>query len=124
MPSNLKSISGTAIIAYSCNSAYQLGKCCVAAGSPFYVGFSDNLLVVSDQFGTQNLFRDSLLPLAKRMLEGWTVGAAVEATRTDLINYTKTYKPVELISVPMWYNRKYLVIEGDSSWQLHVTKDS
>jgi len=118
MPSNLKSISGTAIIAYSCNSALQLGKCCVAAGSPFYVGFSDNLLVVSDRFGTQNLFKDSLLPLAKRILEGWTVGAAVEATRVDLLNYTKLYKPVELISVPMWYNKKYLTQLGNPNWRL------
>jgi len=118
MPSNLKSISGTAIIAYSCNSAYQLGKCAITYGAPMYVGFTDNLLVVSDRFGTQNLFKDSLLPLAKRILEGWNIGAAVEATRTDLLNYTKTYKPVELISVPMWYNKKYLTLLGDSNWKL------
>jgi len=120
MPSNLKAIAGVGIVAFSCHSAHQLGKCCVAAGSPFYIGFSDNLIVVSDQFGTQNIFKESLLPLAKRILEGWTVGAAAEATSSDLLNNVKLYKPVELISVPLWYNKKYLIQLGDPNWKLII----
>jgi hypothetical protein len=118
MPGNLSVAHGMAIVAYSCHSAYQLGKCAIKFGSPNYIGFSDSLIVVSDRFGTQDIYKESLLPLAKRILEGWTAGAAVEATRSDLFNNIKLYKPVELISVPLWYNRKYLEQLGDPNWKL------
>jgi len=118
MPSNLKVIEGTAIVAYSCHSGAQLSKCAIQYGSPMYIGFSDSLIVVSDKFGTQNIFKESLLPLAKRLLEGWTAGDAIDAARNDLLNNVKLYKPVELISVPLYYNKKYLVLEGNPGWRL------
>lgn len=118
MPSNLKAISGTAIIAFSCHSGAQLSKCAIQYGSPAYVGFADNLIVVSDKYGTQNIFRDALLPLAYHILEGWTIGAATDQARVDLLEFVKKYKPVELVSVPLYYNRKYLVLEGDHNWKL------
>lgn len=116
--SNLSAISGTAIIAYSCHSGAQLSKCATAYGSPAYVGFSDNLIVVSDKFGTQNIFKDALLPMAYRVLEGSPIGMAVDEARTTLLEKVKLYKPVELISVPLYYNRKYLVLEGNPNWRL------
>lgn len=118
MPNNLKAISGTAIIAFSCHSGAQLSKCAIQYGSPAYAGFADNLIVVSDKYGTQNIFRDALLPLAYHILEGWTIGAATEQARVDLLEFVKKYKPVEFVSVPLYYNRKYLVLEGDHNWKL------
>lgn len=118
MPSNLKSIAGTAIIAYSCHSGAQLGKCAISYGSPAYVGFADNLIVVSDKYGTQNIFKDALLPLSYRILEGSPIGMAVDAARTMIYDAVKKFKPVELVSVPLWYNLKYLVLHGDPNWKL------
>lgn len=116
--SNLNTISGTAVIAYSCHSGAQLSKCAIKYDSPAYVGFSDNLIVVSDKFGTQNIFKESLLPMAYQILEGTPIGMAVNETRNILLEKTKLYKVVELISVPLWYNRKYLVLEGNPNWRL------
>ena len=118
MSSNMKAISGTAIVAFSCHSAAQLGKCAVAYGSPAYVGFSDNLIVVSDKYGMQNIFKDTLLPLAKRILDGWTIGDSVEKTRKELYDTVKLYKPVELLAVGLWYDRKYLMAHGDINWRM------
>jgi hypothetical protein len=118
MPSNLKMVSGMGIVAFSCHSAYQLGKCCVAAGSPFYIGFSDSLVITSDKYGNQNIFKETLLPLSKRILDGWPIGTAVEQTREDLLNTVKQYKIIELVSVPLWYDRKYLTQLGDPNWRL------
>lgn len=118
MPGNLKVVKNMGIVAFSCHSAAQLGKCCVAAGSPFYIGFSDSLVITSDKYGTQDIFKESLLPLAKRILDGWNIGASVEATHNDLLNNVKLYKPIELVSVPLWYNRKYLTQLGDPKWKL------
>ena len=117
-PSNLNAISGMAVIAYSCHSGAQLSKCAIQYGSPAYVGFSDNLIVVSDKYGTQNIYKDALLPIAQHVLENWTIGEAVQQARNDLLSAVKQYKPVELISVPLYYNRKYLVLEGNPDWRL------
>jgi len=118
MPSNLKAISGTAIIAYSCHSGAQLSRCAIQYGSPAYVGFSDNLIVVSDKYGMQNIFKEALLPMAYRVLEGNPIGMAVDEARANLLESVKKYKPVELISVPLYYNFKYLVAHGDMNWKL------
>lgn len=117
-PSNLSILKGVAVVAFSCNTGVQLAKCAIKYGSPGYTGFADNLLIVSDAYGTQLLFRDALMPLAYHILEGWTIGAATEQTRMDLLNTVKLYKSVELISVPMWYNKKYLTQLGDPNWKL------
>lgn len=118
MPSNLKAISGTAVIAYSCHSGAQLSKCAVAYGSPAFVGFSDNLIVVSDKFGIQDIFKDALMPMAYRIIEGTPIGMAVDETRMTLLEKVKLYKPIELISVPLYFNRTYLVLEGNPNWRL------
>ncbi len=117
-PSNLKSISGTSIIAYSCHAAYQLGRCSIQYGAPSFTGFTDSLVITSDKYGTQNIFKDALLPLSKRILDGWRIGMAVEQTREDLLKTVKQYKIVELVSVPLWYDRKYLTQLGDPNWSL------
>jgi hypothetical protein len=118
MPNNLKALSGTAIIAYSCHAAHQLGRCSIKYGIPCFTGFSDSLVITSDKFGTQNIFKEALLPLSKRILDGWPVGTAVEQTREDLLNTVKQYKIIELVSVPLWYDRKYLTQLGDPNWRL------
>ncbi len=120
MPSNLNVVKNMGVVAFSCHSAYQLGKCCVAAGSPFYVGFSDSLVITSDKYGTQNIFKEALLPLSKRILDGWKIGAAVEQTRDDLLNTVKQYKIVELVSVPLYFDLKYLTVHGDTNWRLNI----
>jgi len=117
-PGNLNAISGTAIIAFSCHSGAQLGKCAIQYGAPAYVGFSDSLIIVSDKYGTQNIYKEALLPIARHVLENWTIGEAVQQARDDIMSAVKLYKPVELISVPLYYNRKYLVLEGNSNWRL------
>lgn len=120
MLSNLDVIKGTAVIAYASHAASQLGPEITMAGSPCFVGFSDSLIVVSDKDNTLNIFKESLLPLAKRILYGWTVGKAVEATRIDLLNKIKEYKVKgsDLISIPMFYNRRSLTLLGDPNWKL------
>ncbi len=118
MPNNLRALSGTAIIAYSCHAAYQLGRCSIKYGIPSFTGFSDSLVITSDKYGTQNIFKEALLPLSKRILDGWNIGAAVEQTREELLNTVKQYKVIELVSVPLWYDRKYLTQLGDPNWKL------
>lgn len=118
MPSNLKVLKGMAVVAYSCHSGYQLGKCAVKYGSPAYVGFSDSLIVVSDKYGMQNIFKDALMPMAYKILTGIPIGTAVELTRAELYDTVKQFKPVELLSVPLWYDRKYLILHGDPNWSI------
>ena len=141
---NLHVVAGTAVIAYSSHAASQLGPEIIKAGSPAFVGFSEELVIVSDETKTQDIsrgvfavgdngtllyytrtqdiFRDALLPLAKRILQGWTVGAAVEATRIDLLNKIKEYKAKgdDLISLPMFYNKRSLTLLGDPNWKLKL----
>ena len=116
--SNLSVVKGMAVVAYSCNAATQLGKCMIAYGSPAFVGFSDSLIVVSDAFGMQDIFRDTLMPMAHKILTGMPIGAAVELTKADLRETVLQYKPIELISVPLEYNREYLELLGDPNWSL------
>lgn len=118
MPSNLRVVNGMGVLAYSCHSGAQLGKCAIKYGAPMYIGWSDSLILISDKFGSQNIFRDALMPMAQRILQGWPAGLAVEQTRTDLYNLTKLYKPVELIATGLWYDKKYLTMWGDQNWSL------
>lgn len=118
MPSNLHAVSGIAVISYSNYAGGQLGQNMIKGGCPALIGFSEDLIVVSDKDRTQNIFKDSLLPLAKRVLEGLPVGDAVEATRSDLLNIVKKYKAVKLISVPLFSNIKQLTLLGNPKWKL------
>ena len=117
---NLNVVAGTAVIAYSSRAASQLGQEIIKAGSPAFVGFSEYLIIVSDNTGTQDIFKESLLPLAKRILEGWTVGNVVKAAHVDLLNKIKEYKVkgYDLISMPLFYNEKSLTLLGDPNWKL------
>jgi hypothetical protein len=112
MPSNLGAIKDIGIVAMSCDSAYQLGRCAVNYGAPFYIGFQDKLIIVSDAYGSQNIYRDALLPIAKNLLIGWEVGAVVEKTKDDL------YKPVELLSVTLYYDLTYFTAHGNLKWRM------
>jgi len=116
--SNLSVVKNMAVVAYSCNAAAQLGKCMVAYGAPAFVGFSDSLIVVSDKFGMQDMFKDALMPMAERILIGMPIGTAVELTKAELYDAVKQYKPIELLSVPLWYNRKYLQLIGNPNWAI------
>jgi hypothetical protein len=118
MPSNLRVVKNMGIVAFSCHSAAQLGKCATKYGAPMYIGWSDSLILISDKFGSQNIFRDALIPMAQRILQGWPAGLAMEQTRTDLYNLAKLYKPVELIATGLWYDKKYLTMWGDQNWGL------
>lgn len=117
-PSNLRTLKNTAVIAYSCHAAYQLGRCIIKYGSPCFVGFSDSLIIVSDQYKTQDIFKEALMPMARQVLLGVPIGTAVDVARAELLRLVKSFKPVELISVPLYYNRKYLVLHGDANWKL------
>ncbi len=116
--SNLQVLKGVAVVAYSCHSGAQLAKCAIKYGSPLYIGFSDNLIVVSDAYRMQDVFKTGLMPMAYHILEGWSAGEAVKQTQEDLYNLVRLYKVVELLSVPLWYNKKYLTQLGDPNWRL------
>lgn len=118
MPSNLHAVSGTAVISYSNYAGGQLGQNMIKAGCPVLAGFGEDLIFVSDTVGTQDIFKESLLPLAKRVLEGRTMGEAVEATRSDLSSSIQKYKAYEVISLPLFYNMKQLTLLGDPNWKL------
>jgi len=124
--SNLN-VTGTAVIAYSSHAAAQLGPEIIKAGSPCFVGFSDQLIVVSDKIAplvqaTENIFKESLLPLAFHILDGWTVGAAVYAARRDMLTIVMQNKERKIISIPIFANRKSLTYFGDPNWKLKVPK--
>lgn len=118
VPDNLQSVAGMAVIAYSSLAEQQLGPEIIKAGSPCFVGFSDQLIIVSDKHGSENIFKESLLPLAKRILRGWTVGAAVEQTRSDLLAAVMERRDNEFISISLFANRKGLKYLGNPNWKL------
>jgi len=122
MHSNLDAVAGTAVIAYASYAGSQLGPEIIKAGSPAFVGFSDSLVIVSDKHGTENIFKESLLPLAFHILDGWTVGAAVYAARRDMLTIVMQNKERKLISIPIFANRKSLTYFGDPNWKLKVPK--
>ncbi len=118
MPNNLGAVVGAAVIAYSDHSASQLGPAIIKSGSPSFAGFSQSLVITSDRAETQDIFKNSLLLLAKRILEGHSMGEAVEETRADLLKNARKYEKYELISLPLLYNRKFLTQLGDPDWNL------
>ncbi|MBU0778291.1 hypothetical protein KKF82_08550, partial [Patescibacteria group bacterium] len=62
-PPNLKLLRDAIVVTFSCHSASQLGMCAVRYGARAYVGFSDYMMFTSDGAGSQDLFRDALLPM-------------------------------------------------------------
>lgn len=115
---NLDVLKGIAVISYSNYTAGELGQNMIKAGCPSLAGFSDNLIVVSDKNNTQYIFKDCLLLLAKRVLMAYTMGEATEIMRRYILNQVKLYKTKEFISIPLFYNGKYLTQFGDPGWKL------
>lgn len=121
-PGNLHNLNGTIVVAYSCHTSNELGKQMIAAGAKAFVGFSDYLMFTEDDVSIQDVFRDALLPLSEKIMNGYTVEEAVEQTRNNLIEITKQWKPVKYVSVPMYWNYKYMELLGDPKASLSSTR--
>jgi hypothetical protein len=118
--SNLNILKGVIVITFSCHSSSQLGKCAIKYGARAYVGFSDYMMFTSDRLGSENLFKDRLIPLAVEILNGKTVGEAVHSTKTALIDAAKKWKPVKYLSIPMMWNAEYMEVLGDMNARIRV----
>lgn len=118
MKSNLHAVSGIAVISYSNYTAGQLGQNMIRAGCPALAGFSDDVILASAKDGIESIFKDSLLPLAMRILEGMPVGDSVFSTYIDLVNKIKEYRAYKHIYLPLFYNLKSLTVLGDLNWKL------
>ncbi len=116
--SNLKSLRGSIVVTFSCHSASQLGKCAIKYGARAYIGFSDFLMFTSDEFGSQDLFRDALLPMALRLIDGKSVGEAVAATKYALYSSAKHYKRIKYLSIPFLWDYEYMQVQGDMNAKL------
>jgi hypothetical protein len=117
-PPNLKLLRDAIVVTFSCHSASQLGKCAVKYGARAYVGFNDYMMFTSDSRGSQNLFRDALLPMVLELLNGRTVGEAVDITKEALLAATKQWKPVKYLAIPMMWNHEYMEVLGDINARL------
>ena len=117
-PPNIGALKGSIVITFSCHSASQLGKCAIKYGSRAYVGFSDYMMFTSDNAGSQDLFRDALLPMVLELLNGRTVGEAVAITKWSLYSAAKQWKPIKYLSIPMYWNYEYMEVLGDMDARL------
>lgn len=116
--SNLSLLKDAIVVTFSCHSASQLGKCAVMYGAKAYVGFSDFMMFTSDGMGSQDLFRDALLPMVTELIDGKTVGEAVEATKAALLAAAKQWKPVKYLAIPFMWNHEYMQVLGDLNARL------
>jgi len=121
-PENLHDLNGTIVVAYSCHASNELGKQMISAGAKAFVGFRDYLMFTEDDVSIQDVFRDALLPLSKRIMDGYTVSESVDQTRKELIRITKEWKQVKYVSVPMYWNYKYMELLGDSNASLNCPR--
>ena len=64
------------------------------------------------------LFKEKLLPLALEILNGKTVGEAVQVTKTALITAAKKWKSVKYLAIPMMWNAEYMQVLGDINARL------
>ncbi len=117
-PPNLKLLRDAIVVTFSCHSASRLGKCAIKYVARAYVGFSDYMMFTSDRMGSQDLFRDALLPMALELINGRTVGEAVEVTKQALYAAAKQWKPVKYLAIPMYWNYEYMQVEGDMNARL------
>lgn len=115
---NLQLLKDAVVVTFSCHSASQLGKCAVKYGARAYVGFSDYMMFTSDGAGSQDLFRDALLPMAIELINGKTVGEAVAVTKAALLAAAKQWKPVKYMAIPFYWNYEYMQVEGDLNARL------
>ena len=121
-PANLHSLKDTIVVAYSCHASNELGKQMISAGAKAFIGFKDYLMFTEDDVSIQDVFRDALLPLSKRIMDGNTVQEAVDLTKTGIIDITKQWKQVKYVSVPMYWNYKYMELLGDKNASLNSTR--
>lgn len=117
-PPNLKLLRDAIVVTFSCHSASQLGKCAIKYGARAYIGFTDYMMFTSDSMGSQNLFRDALLPMVLELLNGKTVEEAVDITKEVLLAVTKQWKPVKYVAIPMMWNHEYMQVLGDLNARL------
>lgn len=117
-PENLNVLKDSIVVTFSCHSSSQLGKCAVKHGARAYVGFSDYLMFTVDSVGSQDLFRDALLPMVTELIDGKTVSDAVATTKSALITAAKQWKPVKYLSIPMYWNYEYMQVIGDLNAKL------
>lgn len=112
-PPNLGLLRDAIVVTFSCHSASQLGKCAIKYGARAYVGFTDYMMFTSDNAGSQDLFRDALLPMVLELVNGKTVGDAVAATKEALLAAAKLWKPIKYLSIPMYWNYEYMQVLGN-----------
>ena len=117
-PSNMGGLKDAIVVTFSCHSASQLGKCAVKYGARAYIGFSDFMMFTSDGVGSQKLFRDALLPMAIELVNGKTVGEAVDATKAALYSAAKQWKSIKYLAIPFYWNYEYMQVEGDMNARL------
>lgn len=117
-PPNLKLLRDAIVVTFSCHSASQLGKCAIKYGARAYIGFTDYMMFTADSMGSQNLFRDALLPMVLELLNGRTVGEAAEITKATLLTAAKQWKPVKYLAIPMMWNHEYMEVLGDINARL------
>lgn len=117
-PPNLNLLRNAIVVTFSCHSSSQLGKCAIKYGARAYIGFSDYMMFTSDGKGSQDLFRDALLPMAIELINGKTVGEAVETTKAALYSAAKQYKPVKYLAIPFYWNYEYMQVLGDLNARL------
>lgn len=118
LPPNLDILKGMIVITFSCHSTSQLGKCAIRYGARAYVGFGDYMMFTSDRLGSETLFKEALMPMAIEVINGKTVGEAVEITKNELLSKAKRWKPVKYLSIPMMWNHEYMEVLGDMNARL------
>ncbi len=117
-PPNLDILKDVIVVTFSCHSSSQLGKCAIKYGARAYVGFSDYLMFTTDRLGSENLFKERLMPLAIELINGKTVGEAVDITKNALVSGAKKWKSIMWLSVPMMWNAEYMQVLGDMNARL------
>lgn len=117
-PPNLRLLRDAIVVTFSCHSASQLGKCAIKYGARAYVGFSDYMMFTSDGAGSQDMFRDALLPMAIELINGKTVGEAVAVTKAALFTAAKQWKSVKYLAIPFYWNYEYMQVSGDMNARL------
>ncbi len=117
-PPNLNLLRDAIVVTFSCHSASQLGRCAIKYGARAYVGFSDYMMFTSDRAGSQDMFGDALLPMAIELINGKTVGEAVDVTKAALYSAAKQWKSVKYMAIPFYWNYEYMEVLGDMNARL------
>jgi hypothetical protein len=119
-PSNLGVLKSMAVVAYSCYSAGRLGEKMIQAVCLVVVGFSEEVIVMSPfpESNAHEIHKECLLSLAKRILEGYTIGKAIDATRKQLLDAMEDNIHDTDLCEALVFNKRSLRMLGDYSWKL------